>query len=437
MPSGTDSDRFTAYAEDSFEVRHTLFYSSGSAERHVETDRCRGRRIEFEANGVKRSSVQDGPVLIPDLRDYIVSLGGEGPDLAESVFLSEDETDAIASGVNDVTARLESMVKEVVVTDPIAVRVRVRERWSRKLMVSQDGSNASVAGRVSLVSVDAGHTEQPPEARGKSSLCLAAHGASFAETELSGVVLRAVQQAKRLAAAAPPPTGEMLVLVSSRSSGVFMHEVVGHLLEADNAAQANAPYHGRIGSAIAPEAVTILDEGTPGEWGGSEFDDEGTPACRTVLIADGELNAYLTSAAFADNNMGSSGNGRRVSYRFPALPRMTRMGIDRGTADPQALLADVSKGLLIEDVGLARVDPRTGMYRVNIREGWVVEGGEATARFTGGAVTGQSDTSLMSIQAVASDFEWRPTLCLKRGQELPVASGGPSLLLGRHEIVAT
>src|SRR5262249_6104536 len=91
-----------------------------------------------------------------------------------------------------------------------------------------------------------------------------------------------------------PPAGRMPVVLASSAGGTFVHEAVGHGLEADLTTQGLSIYAGRLGDRIASPLVTVYDDATlPGRRGSFGCDDEGTPAGRTTLVSEGVLRAFL------------------------------------------------------------------------------------------------------------------------------------------------
>ncbi|MCG3084766.1 metallopeptidase TldD-related protein, partial [Anoxybacillus sp. LAT27] len=73
----------------------------------------------------------------------------------------------------------------------------------------------------------------------------------------------------------------------------------------------------------------------PGLSGSYRVDDEGEKAKSTVLIQKGRLQELMydrTAAKRWDTH--SNGHGRRVSYRYPAIPRMSNTFIQAGEYTP-------------------------------------------------------------------------------------------------------
>ncbi|HEY6102500.1 MAG TPA: TldD/PmbA family protein, partial [bacterium] len=105
---------------------------------------------------------------------------------------------------------------------------------------------------------------------------------------------RAGAQALTNLRARPAPAGTMPVVIGNAFGGVIFHEAVGHLLETTSVAKKASVLSDKLGEQIASPIVTYIDDGTTaGAWGSSEFDDEGAPTRRTVLIEGGVLRSFM------------------------------------------------------------------------------------------------------------------------------------------------
>src|SRR6266545_3731475 len=139
------------------------------------------------------------------------------------------------------------------------------------------------------------------------------------------VARKAAERAVAMLASRPAPAGEMPVVIASGNGGVLFHESSGHGMEADLVAKEASVYHGKQGKQIGVRRFNGVDDGTvEGAWGSFAFDDEGTPAQRTVLFENGVCTDYLTDLIRARQlGLRATGNGRRQSYAEVPIPRMT------------------------------------------------------------------------------------------------------------------
>lgn len=241
----------------------------------------------------------------------------------------------------------------------------------------------------------------------------------------------AVRMARAQLGARPAPVGEQIVVVGPSSSGVLLHEAVGHGLEADFIRKKTSLFSGRLGEKVASELCTVIDDGTiPGRRGSLNIDDEGEPTGRTVLVERGVLTGYMTDKLNA-RLMGieATGNGRRQSFRHPPLPRMTNTFLARGSDDPDEIVREVKNGLYCKVFGGGQVDIANGNFVFEVREGYLIEDGHITAPVRGATLVGNGPAVLGRISRVGHDEALDNGIytCGKDGQSVPVGVGLPTV----------
>ncbi len=241
----------------------------------------------------------------------------------------------------------------------------------------------------------------------------------------------AVRMACAQRGARPAPRGEGTVVLGPSSSGVLLHEAVGHGLEADFIRKKSSLFAGRLGERVASELCTVIDDGTlPGQRGSLNVDDEGHVTGKTMLIDRGILVGYLSdrhNAALL--GVDRTGNGRRQSFRHPPLPRMTNTFLGKGTDDPDVVIRGVKRGLYCKAFGGGQVDIANGSFVFEVREGYLIEDGALTAPVRGATLVGNGPETLQRITAVGFDAELDPGVytCGKEGQSVPVGVGLPTV----------
>ncbi len=239
----------------------------------------------------------------------------------------------------------------------------------------------------------------------------------------------AAEQAIRMLSAPKAPAGKMMVVLSSEAGGTMVHEAVGHGLEADLAFEELSVYKNKIGEQIASPLITVMDDKTvPNKRGSFVFDDEGTPAEKTILIENGILKRYMSNRLYA-SKMGtrSTGNGRRESYRHRPIVRMTNTMIAPGKEDPKSILHSVEKGLFVKKMGGGQVNTVNGDFMFEVNEGYLIEKGKIGEPVRGATLTGNGPQILNIIDKVGSDLGFGIGTCGKDGQGVPVADAQPTL----------
>jgi TldD protein len=245
---------------------------------------------------------------------------------------------------------------------------------------------------------------------------------------------KAAKQALVMLESNPAPVGEMPVVLAS-GGGVLFHEAVGHGLEADGIKKKTSMFTGMLGEKVGSDQVTVIDDATlPNLRGSYNFDDEGVPAQRKVLIEKGILKGYLNDLLTAKHfGVEPTGNGRRQSYRHYPLVRMTNTLLAPGTREPQEIIEATEKGIYAKELGGGEVDTASGDFTFGLREGYLIENGKVTAPILGATLIGNGPAVMKSIDMVGNDISYWPGTCGK-GQWVPVTSGAPTLRISRITI---
>lgn len=223
------------------------------------------------------------------------------------------------------------------------------------------------------------------------------------------------------------PTGPMSVVLGPGSGGVIFHEAVGHGLEGDHIHKGSV-YSNLLGSRVASEAVTLLDDSTlDGLWGSYAFDDEGEPSRRRVLIEDGVLKGYLCDRYWGRKlGVGSSGSGRREGYSSMPIARMSNTFLQPGELSHEEIVAATDSGIYAKKLGGGQVDPQTGDFMFSVSEGYQIEGGKIVGPVRGATLIGNGPDILSKVDLVGNDLDFDPGTCGKDGQGVPVCIGQPT-----------
>jgi TldD protein len=234
--------------------------------------------------------------------------------------------------------------------------------------------------------------------------------------------------------ATPPPAGEYPVVLAPGLSGILLHEAMGHGFEADFNRKGTSIFEGRIGEKIAPEFVTIADDGTnPHERGSINVDDEGTETQRTVLVENGVLRSYMHDRISAAHyKVAPTGNGRRESYCYPPVPRMRNTYMENGPHDPEEIIRSVKKGVYAEGFTNGQVDIGAGDFSFYLKDGYLIEDGKLTRPVKDANLIGFGPKVLELVEMVGNDMELYsgPGYCGKDGQRVPVGFGLPTIKCG-------
>jgi PmbA protein len=178
----------------------------------------------------------------------------------------------------------------------------------------------------------------------------------------------------------------------------------------------------KLGEKIAPETVTVIDDGTiPGLFGSSPFDDEGVPCRRTVVIERGVLKSYLLNSYTARKlGMKTTGNASR-GITGNASVGHNNFYLEAGQPSPEEIVKSISKGLLVTELIGSGVNIVTGDYSRGAVGLWI-ENGEIAYPVSEITIAANLRDMLQNIARIGSDLEFRGS------------TAAPTLLIGEMTI---
>jgi TldD protein len=319
--------------------------------------------------------------------------------------------------------------------DIIKVNGRFGDTQKRIMVVTSDGLKAedfqpANALSASVSAEKQGRKEQFWFARGGRK-----DFSYYTQGLVNEIAQKVVDGAIKLFGAVTPPAGEMPVVFAAGDPGVLLHEAIGHGFEADFNRKKISIYSEMMGQKVAREFVTIVDDGTwPGARGSINFDDEGSPSQKTVLVDKGILKSYMHDRISARHyGVAVTGNGRRESFEYYPVPRMRNTYILPGPHKRDEIIASVKKGIYIEDVSNGQVNIGQGDFAFYVSQGRLIEDGILGAPIKDVNIMGNGPKLLRDVTMVADDLELGGnglSTCGKEGQGVPVDCGMPTVLVG-------
>jgi TldD protein len=253
----------------------------------------------------------------------------------------------------------------------------------------------------------------------------------YAGNKVDEIAKEAVKRTMLLFEASAPPAGEMPVVLAPATSGILLHEAIGHGMEADFNRKGTSIYSTMIGKKVAEDFVTIVDTALePKSRGAIHVDDEGVAGQRTALVENGKLVSYLHDRISAHHyKVDPTGNGRRESFRFAPLPRMRVTIMENGPHNPEEIIKSVKKGIYAVDFSNGEVNIGAGDYSFYVKTGYMIEDGKLTRPVKDANLIGNGPDTLTKMVMVGDDREidlgsWT---CGKDGQSVPVSLGLPTV----------
>lgn len=184
--------------------------------------------------------------------------------------------------------------------------------------------------------------------------------------------------------------------------------LMGPALTGEAVQKGRSLFAGKVGSRIASEQVTVIDDGAlPGGIASAPFDGEGVPTSRTTLISEGVLQGYLYNTyTAAKDGVQSTGNGVRNSFKGTPEVGVTNIFIQAGQFSFDKLIQDVDLGIYITEVlGMHTANPISGDFSIGVA-GLLIEKGELSKPVRGMAMGGNILELLARVDAVGDDLRF-------------------------------
>jgi TldD protein len=239
----------------------------------------------------------------------------------------------------------------------------------------------------------------------------------FQSMQIDAHAERVRREATELVDAPTCPSGRRTIILDGGQLALQVHESIGHPIELDRVMGMESAYAGdsfltldklgmlQYGSKIVN---VVADATVPGGLGTFAWDDEGVPAQRTPIIADGRFVGYMSSRETAPLVGGaSSGTMRASSWNRIPLVRMTNVNLlpHQGTLDE--LIADTADGLLLATNRSWSIDNKRLNFQFGTEAAWEITGGKLGRLYKNPTYTGRTPEFWNSCDAVCGPSEWK------------------------------
>ncbi len=255
----------------------------------------------------------------------------------------------------------------------------------------------------------------------------------FKEHDAFELARKAGNTAVDLLSAETPKAGEYPVILDQELAGVFIHEAVGHAVEADHVIEGNSILAGKIGERIAAPCITVYDDPSLHEFGYYPIDDEGAESKRTTLIKDGMLESFIHSRETAGRLGGTSRNARAQGYARPVI-RMSNTFIAPDGTKFEEMLEELKDGIYLIGSRGGQVNPGEGVFQFNAERGFIVRNGELSTPLRDVSLSGHTLEILNSVVMAGNDLKLNSGRCGKAGQLVPVSDGAPHVMVKKATV---
>ena len=306
--------------------------------------------------------------------------------------------------------------------DVNVAQASVRAMSERKLFLSSDGAEieqelVECGGGIDAMAVGDGlfQIRSYPSQHGGAS---AQAGWEYVEgLGLEREAPRVAEEAAALLRADECPAAITTVVIDAEQMQLQVHESVGHPTELDRVYGTEAAYAGT--SFLKPDDLGSLrygsehmsitaDSTTPGGLGTFSFDDEGVPAGRESIVAEGVLRGFLTSRETAARlGQGGGGSMRADGWSRMPLVRMTNLHLEPGSGSLDELISEVDDGVFLQTNRSWSIDDKRLNFQFGTQIAWQIERGRLGRMLRDATYTGVTPVFWGSLDRVSGPEEWQ------------------------------
>lgn len=199
-------------------------------------------------------------------------------------------------------------------------------------------------------------------------------------------------------------------VIFEKGAMTSLFEAFAGMFSGDLIGKGISPLRDRLNTRIFSDKITVIDDPRSTEAVTlSNYDDEGTPTRRKVLVDQGVFTTILhNTRSAARMNMETTGNGFKASYTSPISVSPCNCYIVPGEKSLDELCVDMKEGYVITDLaGLhAGIDFVTTNFSLQCSGYWVKDGrrDHSVSLVT---VAANFLDMMNHVTAVGSDLEWK------------------------------
>jgi len=217
-----------------------------------------------------------------------------------------------------------------------------------------------------------------------------------------------LERKARASASAEPFRGKkkLTMILPPCELGDMMMSSAGSALNGENVFYKRSPWTEMTEKKVASDILTITDDPTvPGPLC-SEFDDEGSPSSKKVLVENGILKGYIRDSFIGP----STGNGIRRDitdaqdiYCSSVSIKPMNLVVSPGRYSQDEIIAQTDNGIFIEKFAWPEADPLTGRFGLEVRCGHLIKKGKIIGTVNNALLTGNMFDALGNVGFIGND----------------------------------
>jgi PmbA protein len=219
----------------------------------------------------------------------------------------------------------------------------------------------------------------------------------------------AARQAASCLGARRISSGVFPVVFTQAAFRSLLTYTVVNAIKADFVLRERSAFKDKVGQKVASELVSVCDDGLlEGGLGSRNFDGEGVPSQKTVVIKDGVLRNFLydnytARKANAQNTGNASRSGGGAYSSTPTLDA-SNFVFGAGNKTDDELLAEVKDGLIVYGVqGAHSSNAESGEFSVVATPAWKIKDGSVAGAVRDVMLTGSFFDVLSNVSGLGKD----------------------------------
>lgn len=244
---------------------------------------------------------------------------------------------------------------------------------------------------------------------------------NFEEMDYKEIAREAVEESISMLGAKSIKSGKYPVVLKNNAATDIL-EAFSSVFSAERVQKNLSLLKGKLKEKIASEKISLVDDPFMKKgFASTGFDGEGVPTKYKKIVENGVLNTYLYNIKTAlKDNVESTGNASRSSYKSSIGISPTNMYIEPGKKKFAELIKGIDEGIIITDVqGLhSGLNPISGDFSLSA-QGFLIKNGKKESPVNQITVSGNFIELLKNVEEICAD--------LKFGLPSSAYIGSPSL----------
>ncbi|MDJ0897344.1 MAG: TldD/PmbA family protein [Xenococcus sp. MO_188.B8] len=201
-------------------------------------------------------------------------------------------------------------------------------------------------------------------------------------------------------------SGTYPVLFTPLGAAMAIGRLFKTILSGQAVVQKASPLIEKLGEKVFDSRLTLAEDPTFGV-SACQFDDEGTPTQKKLLVENGIVKQFYWDRRWASRGgTTSTGNGFRRGLSRPS-PSLVNLCMSPGKTSLADLIAGIEEGIIVDQVlGAGQSNQLAGEFSVNLDLGYKVEQGKIVGRVKNTMVAGNIFEAFNNLVDLGDRAQW-------------------------------